>query len=149
MDLLSSFYLWIKAFHIIAVICWMAGIFYLPRLYVYHAERVQQGIPQAEEMFQVMERRLLRGIMLPAMLFTWIFGLLLVLTPGIVDWSEIWPWTKASSVIVMTWFHMWLARRRKDFVAATNQTTGRTFRMMNEIPTLLLVVIVLSVVLKF
>lgn len=149
MDLLSSYYLWIKAFHIIAVICWMAGIFYLPRLYVYHAERVQQGIPQAEEMFQVMERRLLRGIMLPAMLCTWIFGLLLVLIPGIVDWSEIWPWTKASSVVVMTWFHMWLAARRKDFVAGANQTTGRKFRMMNEVPTLLLVVIVLSVVLKF
>lgn len=148
-DLLSMSYPWIKAIHIIAVICWMAGIFYLPRLYVYHAEKVQSGIPQAEEMFQVMERRLLRGIMMPAMLSTWIFGLLLVATPGIVDWGQVWPWTKAASVLVMTWFHMWLAARRKDFVAGANSRTGRTYRMMNEVPTILLLVIVFSVVVKF
>lgn len=148
-DLLASSYPWIKAIHIIAVICWMAGIFYLPRLYVYHAEKVQSGIPQAEEMFQVMERRLLRGIMMPAMLCTWIFGLLLVATPGIVDWGQVWPWTKAASVIAMTWFHMWLAARRKDFVVGANSRTGRTYRMMNEVPTILLLVIVFSVVVKF
>lgn len=148
-DLLASSYPWIKAIHIIAVICWMAGIFYLPRLYVYHAERVQQGIPEAEEMFQVMERRLLRGIMNPAMIATWIFGLMLVATPGIVDWGQIWPWAKASSVIGMTWFHMWCSRRRKDFVEGRNETSGRSFRMMNEVPTLLLLVIVFSVVVKF
>ena len=148
-DLLASSYPWIKAIHIIAVICWMAGIFYLPRLYVYHAERVQQGIPEAEEMFQVMERRLLRGIMNPAMIATWIFGLMLVATPGIVDWGQIWPWAKASSVIGMTWFHMWCSRRRKDFVEGCNETSGRSFRIMNEVPTLLLLVIVFSVVVKF
>lgn len=148
-DLLFAAYPWIKAIHIMAVISWMAGIFYLPRLYVYHTERVQQGIPQAEEMFQIMERRLLRGIMLPAMICTWIFGLLMIAMPGIIDWGQIWPWTKAASVLGMTWFHMWLGRRRKDFVAGQNQVTGRGYRLMNEVPTLLMVVIVLSVVVKF
>lgn len=148
-DLLFAAYPWIKAIHIMAVISWMAGIFYLPRLYVYHAERVQQGIPQAEEMFQVMERRLLRGIMMPAMICTWIFGLLMVAMPGVVDWGQVWPWTKAAAVLGMTWFHMWLGLRRKDFVADQNRVSGRGYRLMNEVPTLLMVVIVLSVVVKF
>jgi putative membrane protein len=75
--------------------------------------------------------------------------LLLVLTPGIVDWSMVWPWTKGAAVLAMTWFHMWLALRRKDLAAGTNRVSGRQYRMMNELPTLLMVVIVLSVVVKF
>ncbi|WP_300033039.1 protoporphyrinogen oxidase HemJ [uncultured Roseobacter sp.] len=147
-DLLVQGYPWIKAFHIMSVIAWMAGLFYLPRLYVYHTEQVGQS-GETHEMFQTMERRLLRAIMNPAMVATWVFGLCLVFTPGIVSWEEIWPWTKAASVLGMTWFHHWLGKRRKDFMRAENELTGRQYRMMNEVPTILMVVIVLSVVVRF
>ena len=147
-DFLSEWYLWIKALHVISVISWMAGLFYLPRLFVYHVEMVNAG-SQTDAMFQTMERRLLKAIMGPAMIATWLFGLCLVFTPGIVDWSMVWPWTKAVSVLGMTWFHHWLGQRRKDFVKGTNGVTGRQYRMMNEVPTVLLVVIVLSVIVKF
>ena len=120
-DLLALAYPWIKAIHIMAVITWMAGIFYPPRLFVYH----------------------------PSLIAVWIFGLLLVMTPGIVDWSAIWPWAKAISVIAMTWFHMWLGKRRKDFAAGSNMRSGRSYRMMNEVPTILMFVIVIAVVVKF
>ncbi|RRH77871.1 CopD family protein [Falsigemmobacter faecalis] len=146
---LSDLYPWTKTLHVISVISWMAGIFYLPRLYVYHAERVSQGLPEAEEMFRTMERKLLRGIMNPAMIATWFFGLCLVFTPGIVDWSMAWPWTKAASVLGMTWFHHWLSSRRKEFALGQNQRPGRTYRLMNEVPTLLMVLIVASVIVKF
>jgi len=146
-DWLSSYYPWIKALHVISVIAWMAGIFYLPRLFVYHAEKAQVG-SELDALFQVMERRLLRGIMNPAMIATWIFGLCLVITPGIVDWGAIWPWTKGASILAMTWFHMWLAGRRRDFAEGRNTRSGRTYRMMNELPTLLMVVIVISVIVK-
>ncbi|MGC3938009.1 protoporphyrinogen oxidase HemJ [Roseobacter sp. EG26] len=147
-DFLSIAYPWIKSFHIMSVIAWMAGLFYLPRLFVYHVEQVgQTGETQA--LFQTMELKLLRVIMNPAMIATWVFGLCLVFTPGIVDWSEIWPWTKAIGVLAMTSFHHWLGRRRKDFVNGTNDLTGRQFRMMNEVPTFLMVLIVLSVVVRF
>ncbi|WP_415184864.1 CopD family protein [Phaeovulum sp.] len=147
-DFLADWYLWSKALHIMAVITWMAGIFYLPRLYVYHVEQAGQGTP-ADAMLQVMERKLLRGIMNPSLIATWVFGLALVFTPGIVDWSMAWPWAKAASVLAMTWFHMWLSARRKEFVAGANTRRGRTYRMMNEVPTVFMVVIVLSVILKY
>jgi protoporphyrinogen IX oxidase len=145
---LAEWYLWIKALHIMAVIAWMAGLFYLPRLFVYHVER-GQDVPILGDTFEVMERRLLKAIMNPSMIATWVFGLALVMTPGIVDWSQVWPWVKAASVIAMTAFHMWLGARRKDFAAGHNRLTGRQYRMMNEVPTLLLVAIVVSVVVKF
>ena len=148
-DLLAEAYPWVKSLHVVSVMSWMAGLFYLPRLYVYHVERVQAGLVGADDLFQTMERRLLKAIMNPAMIATWIFGLLLVFTPGIVDWSMAWPWAKAVSVLAMTWFHMWLAARRKEFVAGQNRRTGRTYRMMNEVPTVLMLVIVFSVIVKF
>lgn len=147
-DFLSDWYLWVKALHVISVISWMAGLFYLPRLFVYHVEMVEAG-SLTDTMFQTMERRLLRAIMGPAMIATWLFGVCLVFTPGIVDWSMIWPWAKAVSVLGMTWFHHWLGQRRKDFIEGANSVTGRQYRMMNEVPTILLVVIVLSVIVKF
>lgn len=145
MDFLTTIYPWTKSLHVISVIAWMAGLFYLPRLFVYHTEQVDPG-GKTDEMFQIMERRLLRAIMNPAMIATWVFGLFLVLTPGIVDWGQIWPWTKAVSVLAMTWFHQWLGMRRKDFVSGQNTLSGRQYRMMNEFPTLLLVIIVISVI---
>lgn len=144
-DLLSDLYPWTKSLHVMSFIAWMAGLFYLPRLFVYHAEEVgQEG--EAHTLFQTMEWKLLRVIMNPAMISTWAFGLILVFTPGIVDWSEFWPWTKAAAVLGMTWFHHWLSKRRKDFVAGKNTVTGRQYRMMNEVPTLFMIVIVISVI---
>lgn len=147
-DLLANLYPWTKAMHVVSVIAWMAGLFYLPRLFVYHAERIEPG-SDGDRLFQEMERKLLRLIMNPAMIATWVFGLMLVFTPGIVDWSQIWPWTKAVGVLGMTWFHHWLGYRRKDFAAGANTRSGRTYRIMNEVPTLFLLVIVFSVIVKF
>jgi putative membrane protein len=145
---LADWYLVTKALHVISIIAWMAGLFYLPRLYVYHAEQVQAG-SRTDTMFQTMERRLLRAIMNPAMIAAWIFGLALVATPGVVDWSAAWSWVKAASVLGMTGFHGWLAMRRKDFAQGTNTRSGRTYRMMNEVPTVLMVVIVFAVITRF
>lgn len=147
-DILAISYLWVKSLHIVSVISWMAALFYLPRLFVHHAER--GGLTgDTHEIFTMMEFKLATLIMRPAMIATWIFGLLLVATPGIVDWSAVWPWTKAASVIAMTVFHVWLVRRMRDFGQAKNDHTGRTYRLMNEVPTLLMIVIVFSVVVKF
>ena len=147
-DILISLYPWTKALHIVAVIAWMAGLFYLPRLYVYHTEQVELG-SRTDDMFKTMERRLLKAIMNPSMIVAWVFGLALVLTPGITDCSLVWPWAKGIAVILMTWFHMWLAARRKDFAAGTNTLPGKRYRMMNEFPTLLMLVIVFAVIVKF
>jgi putative membrane protein len=148
LDLLASLYLWTKALHVVSVIAWMAGLFYLPRLFVYHAERGQPGT-EVDALLQVMEVKLLRVIMGPASVATWVFGLALVFTPGVVDWGMAWPWVKAAAVLGMTWFHHWCARRRKAFAAGTNDRPGRHYRRMNEVPTLLMLVIVFAVILKF
>lgn len=150
---LADWYPWIKSMHVVSVISWMAGLFYLPRLYVYHVEGLKKaGVLAGSEMdllFQHQERLLLRAIMNPAMISTWVFGLLLVMTPGIVDWTAPWAWLKAASVLGMTWFHMWLAARRKEFLAGSNRRDGRHYRLMNEVPTVLMLVIVFSVIVKF
>jgi protoporphyrinogen IX oxidase len=145
--MLVDWYLWIKAFHIISVIAWMAGLFYLPRLYVYHVER--GGTVEPTETLKIMEVKLLRLIMNPAMIASWVFGLLLVAVPGVVDPSFLWVWLKGFGVIAMTAFHMWLARQRRLLAEGGPALTGRQYRLMNEVPTVLLVLIVLSVVLKF
>lgn len=147
LDFLSSAYPWVLSFHIMSVIAWMAGMFYLPRLFVYHAERAPKG-SEMSEIYKEMEHKLLRMIINPAMMATWIFGLCLVFTPGIVDWSSIWPWVKAAMVLLMSGFHGWLSTRRKDFMRDENTRSGRTYRIANEIPTVLMVIIVLMVVLK-
>ena len=147
-DILSIGYPWIKSIHIMSVIAWMAGLFYLPRLYVYHTEQVGQS-GETHLLFQTMELKLLKVIMNPAMIATWFFGIALVLTPGIVDWSSFWPWMKLLGVVGMTAFHIWLAKKRKVFAAGANDLTGRQYRMMNEVPTVLMVLIVISVVVKF
>jgi protoporphyrinogen IX oxidase len=148
MDVLGEWYLWIKSLHIIAVVAWMAGLFYLPRLFVYHAEQGGKG-PVLTDTLEVMERRLEKAIMVPAMIATWFFGILLVLTPGLVDWSMAWAWVKAGSVLGMTVFQFWLSARRREFSSGENRLSGRAYRMMNEVPTMLLIVIVFAVVMKF
>ena len=145
MDFLTSYYPWIKSLHVISVISWMAGMFYLPRLFVHHIE--QAGFEgKTHQTFEIMELKLLRVIMNPALVATWVFGLMLVFTPGIVDWSAFWPWIKAAMVIVMTWFHHWLGLRRKEIRDGTCKVTGRQFRLMNEVPTVLMIVIVTMVI---
>jgi protoporphyrinogen IX oxidase len=152
-DILADTYVWVKSLHVMAVIAWMAGLFYLPRLFVYHVEGLaKQGVAAGSDMdllFRHQERLLLRAIMNPSMVVTWVAGLALVATPGIVNWSDVWPWTKAASVLGMTWFHHWLGLRRKDFLTGQNRLTGRDYRLMNEVPTVLMIVIVLSVIVKF
>jgi putative membrane protein len=141
-------YPWIKALHVIAMVTWMAGLFYLPRLYVYH---VENGVPgsRLDGIFLTMEQKLLRVIMNPAMIATWAFGLLLIATPGVVDFAtDLWIYPKLAAVLALTWFHMWLAARRRDFAANRNRVSGRSYRLMNEVPTLALVVIVVMVIVR-
>lgn len=142
-----SLYLWMKALHIMAVIAWMAGLFYLPRLFVYHSENKHHE--NIYNLLNVMEEKLLRVIMTPAMIVAWIAGIFLALTPGIIDWSHTWPWTKLVGIICMTAFHLWLSTQRKTIIRGLVPLTGKQYRMLNEVPTILMVVIVLSVVLKF
>ncbi|MEM9061934.1 MAG: protoporphyrinogen oxidase HemJ [Pseudomonadota bacterium] len=146
-DWLSWAYPYVKAVHIMAVISWMAGIFYLPRLFVYHAERAEIG-DQLSETLKVMEHKLMRVIMNPAMIVTWVCGLLLVFTPGVIDWSDIWPWIKAALVIVMTWFHHSLVKWMKDFAADRNARSGKYYRLANEVPTLAMIGIVVMVIVR-
>ncbi|WP_375253793.1 protoporphyrinogen oxidase HemJ [Yoonia sp.] len=144
--LLDSLYPWIKAIHIMAVIAWMAGLFYLPRLFVYHAERATVG-SELDQTFQIMEERLLRVIMNPAMIVAWIAGLLMI-GLGAFDWGAGWSWVKLLSVFVMTGAHGWMSARRKEFVAGANMRSGRTYRVFNEVPTVLMVFIVVAVVVR-
>ncbi|WP_417250098.1 protoporphyrinogen oxidase HemJ [Celeribacter sp.] len=144
-DFLASVYPWTKSLHVISIIAWMAGIFYLPRLFVRHVESVEQR-SETDLLFQDMERKLLKMIMNPAFISSWVFGLMLVFTPGVVDWSSGWSWVKAACVLGMTWFHHWCGWRRKDFVEGRNTRSGRHYRMMNEVPTLLMIVIVIMII---
>lgn len=146
MSLLADLYPWTKALHLIGVIAWMAGLFYLPRLYVNHHQVPRGGAEHAR--FVGMERRLLRGIMNPAMIWTWAFGLLLVLTPGIVDWRAGWWHAKLLSVLLMSAFHMFLAAQRKGFARDDRPLTERAWRWWNEAPTVLMIVIVVMVIVK-
>ena len=137
----------LKAMHLIAVISWMAGLLYLPRLYVYHADA--EAGSQSSETFKVMERRLLKTITTPAMLASWLLGLVLVFGFDTIDWrSDYWFHVKLVCVLALTGFHGALARWRKDFAADRNARPARFYRIVNEVPTLLMVIIVFMVILK-
>jgi len=146
MSALIPLYPWIKALHIISVVAWMAGLLYLPRLFVYHA----RALPGSEtsETFKVMERRLLNGIMHPALALTYAFGILLALTPGIVDWRAGWIHGKLALVVALTAMHYACMRWQRAFAADRNRHEARFYRMMNEVPTLILIAIVILVVVK-
>ena len=147
-ELLTWLYPWMKTLHIISAMSWMAGLLYLPRLMVYHTENAIIG-DEMDATFQVMEHRLYQYIMTPAMVATWLFGILLSLTPYVIDWQQIWPWVKLLSIILLTGFHHWLGARSKDFVLGKNRISGRQFRLLNEVPTILMIIIVASVVVKY
>ena len=146
MDFLNSAYPWIKAAHIVSVISWMAGMFYLPRLFVYHAERAEIG-SELDQTFQVMEAKLLKVIMGPAMMASWLFGLILI-AMGSFDFGAAWSWIKLGAVIAMTVTHVWLSRSAKDFESGGNMRSGRYFRIINEVPTVLMFIIVIMVVVR-
>jgi putative membrane protein len=142
---LVSHYDWLKALHIISVVSWMAGLLYLPRLFVYHADAVKGS--ELSETFKIMERRLLRVIMNPAMIATWLFGgLMLAASPVLL--AQPWLHVKLTCVVLLTLFHHALARWRKSFLKDENRRPAKFYRRVNEIPTLLLVVIVIMVVVR-
>ena len=144
---MDGLYLWIKALHVVAVISWMAAMLYLPRLFVYHASLVPGPHAQAQsETFKVMERRLLKAIMTPAMIATWAFGLILVWQSGY--YAAGWLQAKVVLVLAMSGIHGWLARMVKDFAADRNTRGHKFYRVLNEGPTLLMVAIVVLVVVK-
>jgi protoporphyrinogen IX oxidase len=137
-------YLWIKALHIIAVIAWMAGMLYLPRLFVYHAG-VAPGSPQSET-FKVMEQRLLRYIMTPAMIATWLFGIALVIQGQY--FAATWFHLKLLLVLLMSALHGLFSRWARDFAADRNVRSAKFFRIANEIPTLILIAVVILATVK-
>lgn len=143
---LAPAYLWVKALHVVSMVAWMAGMFYLPRLFVYHAEQGRPG-SDLDTTFQVMERRLLKAIINPAMIATLLFGTLLAVMGGL-DWGAGWTYAKLACVLGLLGFHGWCAARRRDFAEGRNTRTGRAYRIANELPTLLLLVIVVMVVVK-
>lgn len=145
---LSTLYPWTKALHVISMVAWMAGLFYLPRLFVYHVEEGHRS-EVLRETLVVMERRLYTVIMRPAMGATWVFGVTLLLTPGVIAWgSDFWIYVKLVAVVCLTGFHHWLGARRKDLEGGRNTLTGRSYRLANEIPTLALIIIVVMVIVR-
>ena len=144
--LLLEFALWIKALHIIAVLAWMAGMFYLPRLYVYHADATAGS--ELSETLKLMERRLLRAIINPAMIIAWILGGLLLATPGLIEWSDGWIHVKLVAVVGLSTLHGLYARWCKDFAADRNRRSARFYRIANEVPSVLVIVIVVMVVVR-
>ena len=145
-DWLSDWYDWVRAVHVIAVMAWMAGMLYLPRLFVYHCA-AEIGSVQSET-FKVMERRLMRAIINPAMTVACTLGILLLLTPGVIDWSTGWIWTKLAALLVLTGQHGFLSRWRRQFAADRNTHSAKFYRLMNEVPTVLMIIIVIMVVVK-
>jgi putative membrane protein len=141
---MDALYPWLRALHIIAVIAWMAGLLYLPRLFVYHCD-APAGSPQSET-FKVMERRLLRAIMNPAMIAVWVLGLLLAWQGNV--WSHGWFHAKLLLVALITVLHHLFAAYRKTFEADRNRHPARFYRMLNEVPTILMIGIVILVVVK-
>tara|TARA_Y100000768_G_C23843275_1_gene617210 strand:+ start:218 stop:652 length:435 start_codon:yes stop_codon:yes gene_type:complete len=139
-------YLTFKALHLIAVISWMAGLLYLPRLFVYHTETTDNK--GQSETFKLMEKRLYFYIMNPAMILSWIFGLLLIHAQGIISLNLLWMKIKIGLVIILTAYHFYLLAILKDFQIDNNTKSSKFFRIINEVPTLLLIIIIFVVVFK-
>lgn len=143
---MADFYLWFKWLHIISVMSWMAGLLYLPRLFVHHAE-LGADSPQAET-FIVMERRLFRAIMTPAMVASWVFGLALIAALQVDFTSEVWIWVKLAFVLALSGFHGHLGKMRRRFADGEVPRSARYFRIINEVPTVIMLVVVFFVVFK-
>ena len=143
---MSDLYFWLKACHVVSVIAWMAALLYLPRLYVYHAD-AEPGSGMSET-FKAMERRLQNAIMTPAMLASVALGTVLAAMPGVVEWTAGWVWLKAAMITGLLAFHGFLMRWRRDFEKDANRRSARFYRAVNEVPAVLMIVIVVSAVVK-
>ena len=140
-----NFYLLFKSLHLVAVISWMAGLLYLPRIFVYHSEA---GENSQREVFKVMERKLYNFIMMPAMILSWLFGFFLIHSLGFSVFSELWMQIKVVLILFLTHYHFYLGRQLSLFAANNNKNSSKFFRIINEIPTILLIIIVFVVVFK-
>ena len=138
-------YLLFKSLHLIAVISWMAGLLYLPRIFVYHSEANHDS---QKEVFKKMERRLYNYIMMPAMLLSWLSGILLIHSLGFSIFSELWMILKLASIVTLTLYHFTLGKHINDFASDNNTKSSRFFRIYNEIPTIILIVVIFLVVFK-
>ena len=147
MDFIADYYEIIKAVHVIAVISWMAGLLYLPRLFVNHANHMDSA--DIRGMLEPMERKLLKLIMNPAMLLTWICGFLLVSIPNVIDFKvDVWFHVKFLCVIFMSIYHIYLGKERKKFIAGEGIKTAKFYKLINEIPTILMIIIVVMVIVR-
>ncbi len=140
-----NLYLLFKSLHLISVISWMAGLLYLPRIFVYHSEADHDS---QKQIFKIMERRLYNYIMMPAMLLSWLFGVLLLHSLGFSVFSEIWMQVKTVLVVLLTYYHFTLGKYLNDFALDQNQKSSKFFRMYNEIPTIILIVVVFAAIFK-
>ena len=140
-----NLYLLFKSLHLIAVISWMAGLLYLPRIFVYHSEATHES---QKDVFRIMERKLYNYIMMPAMLLSWLFGVLLIHNLGLSVFTELWMQIKTISVIILTYYHFLLGKYLNNFALNANVKTSKFFRIINEIPTIILIVVVFVVIFK-
>ena len=140
-----NLYLLFKSLHLIAVISWMAGLLYLPRIFVYHSEASHES---QKNVFKTMERKLYNYIMMPAMLLSWLFGVLLIHSSGFTVFVELWMQIKTVLVILLTYYHFLLGKYLNDFAIDSNKKTSKFFRIINEVPTIILIVVVFVVVFK-
>ncbi len=140
-----NLYLLFKSLHLIAVISWMAGLLYLPRIFVYHSEASHQS---QKDVFKTMERKLYNYIMMPAMLLSWLFGILLIHSLGFTVFAELWMQIKTAAVVILTYYHFLLGKYLNDFAIDSNKKTSKFFRIMNEVPTIVLIVVIFVVVFK-
>ena len=140
-----NLYLLFKSLHLIAVISWMAGLLYLPRIFVYHSEAKHES---QRSIFKTMERKLYNYIMMPAMLLSWLFGLLLIHSLGFSVFLELWMQIKIILVVILTYYHFTLGKYLNDFTLENNQKTPKFFRIYNEIPTIILIVVIFVVIFK-
>ena len=140
-----NLYLLFKSLHLVAVISWMAGLLYLPRIFVYHSEASHES---QKDVFKIMERKLYNYIMMPAMLLSWLFGILLIHSLGFTVFTELWMQIKIISVVILSFYHLLLGKYLNDFAINTNKKTSKFFRIMNEVPTIILIVVVFVVVFK-
>ena len=141
-----NYYLLFKSLHLISVISWMAGLLYLPRLFVYHSETTDND--KQKETFKLMERRLFLYIMNPAMILSWLFGGLLIHTLGFSIFFDLWMQIKGVSILILTHYHFYLGKNLSLFAMDNNKKSSKFFRIINEIPTILLIIIVFVVVYK-
>ena len=140
-----NLYLLFKSLHLVAVISWMAGLLYLPRIFVYHAEANHES---QKDVFKTMERKLYNYIMMPAMMLSWLFGLLLIHSLGFSVFAELWMQIKTVAVVILTYYHFLLGKYLNEFAINDNKKSSKFYRIINEVPTIILIVVVFVVVFK-